>query len=423
MIDNNAFEYCERLTSIYFPKIVKIGGDGLWVPFYGCDSLKHVHFTASLENMMEGDFANCRSLENITVDPDNKEFKSIDGVLYIKDDETATKDDCGRSDKTCKMRLIRYPEAKPQPQHGCFANLYGGFSFTECNYMDMDKSKKGVTAKLPKVVSKETGSKSPVLSGYKELDKLIGGFYPGSITMIAGINADVETNFSLNITRNVAIEEGINVLFFSIKECPWDFWDRLQAMEAQKDFKILKVTKEVNWSDIKKLCLAFHRLEDAGIVFEYSNSYPSADDVRDKCMNFFNEHKGERSFIVFDDLRVEKFAYIDENGNQITSPSYVECLNLVGIATEFNVPLIVISEEFHSAGNEYSVNDILNSDSPEDYDVFDQMIFLKNDSTNPASDEKKDEEMEVNVFKNKNGATGTFKLMKHIDYFKFEEVC
>ena len=54
------------------------------VYFYGCSSLKKLHLPKNVE-LKRSDFLNgCTSLEEITVDSENSDFKSIDGNLYNK---------------------------------------------------------------------------------------------------------------------------------------------------------------------------------------------------------------------------------------------------------------------------------------------------------------------------------------------------
>jgi len=67
--------------------------------FYGCESLETITLPSSIEyidTITSSVFGECYALKSINVDPNNKIFKSIDGVLYSKD---------GKS-------LIRYPSNK-----------------------------------------------------------------------------------------------------------------------------------------------------------------------------------------------------------------------------------------------------------------------------------------------------------------------
>ena len=53
--------------------------------FQGC-TIKTIHIPASVEEIGDTVFLNCESLEAVTVDSDSKYYKTLDGVLYTKDE-------------------------------------------------------------------------------------------------------------------------------------------------------------------------------------------------------------------------------------------------------------------------------------------------------------------------------------------------
>ena len=64
--------------------------------FFGCAQLTSIHVPAGVTSVGEKAFGNCTSLVEITVDPSNPAYTSVDGVLYTKD----------------LTVLVHYPEAK-----------------------------------------------------------------------------------------------------------------------------------------------------------------------------------------------------------------------------------------------------------------------------------------------------------------------
>ncbi|MBD5465733.1 MAG: leucine-rich repeat domain-containing protein, partial [Lachnospiraceae bacterium] len=81
-IAQNAFEnnmVVERLT---IPKTVEQIDAGA---FAGCGNLKEINIPASVTQIGSGAFANCPKLSTILVDPANKQFQCVNGVLYNKD--------------------------------------------------------------------------------------------------------------------------------------------------------------------------------------------------------------------------------------------------------------------------------------------------------------------------------------------------
>ena len=81
-IAERAFDGCSALERIVIPNGIKMIGNGA---FEGCVRLQNVTIPASVTRIGDGVFGYCESLASITVVPANKEYSSIDGVLYNKD--------------------------------------------------------------------------------------------------------------------------------------------------------------------------------------------------------------------------------------------------------------------------------------------------------------------------------------------------
>ena len=77
-----AFSKCEDITSVTIPNGVMTIGESA---FIGCSSLVSVKLPASVKNISVWSFADCTSLTSVTVDTDNADFSSDDGILYSKD--------------------------------------------------------------------------------------------------------------------------------------------------------------------------------------------------------------------------------------------------------------------------------------------------------------------------------------------------
>ena len=91
-IGARAFCWCERLTSITMPGVISIGADA----FCWCESLTDVALPKSVSSIAGNVFTYCYNLERISVDKENENYISADGVLF---------------DKNCTT-LITYPTAK-----------------------------------------------------------------------------------------------------------------------------------------------------------------------------------------------------------------------------------------------------------------------------------------------------------------------
>lgn len=80
-IGNHAFNNCDGITSIIVPDNVKNLGTGA---FSQCSSLKTAYIGKNASNLYWGTFNGCSSLVSITVDNDNANYSSENGVLFNK---------------------------------------------------------------------------------------------------------------------------------------------------------------------------------------------------------------------------------------------------------------------------------------------------------------------------------------------------
>ena len=91
IIKSCAFFSCSSLTEIAIPGTLTGIGESA---FYGCSALAEITIPKTVASIEEGAFGKCSSLEKINVDENNKNYISIDNVLYSKD----------------MKKLILYPE-------------------------------------------------------------------------------------------------------------------------------------------------------------------------------------------------------------------------------------------------------------------------------------------------------------------------
>lgn len=81
-IDDFAFEECCSLVSIKIPdSVVSIGRYAFW----GCVNLEYAQIPKSVISIDAGVFAHCLRLQEAVVDPENKHYCTVDGVIFSKD--------------------------------------------------------------------------------------------------------------------------------------------------------------------------------------------------------------------------------------------------------------------------------------------------------------------------------------------------
>lgn len=80
----HVFSYCP-ITEIVLPEGVKRLSEG---DFYDCSSLEYIYIPASITDIGEDTFEGCEALMEIEVNPNNENYKIVDGNLYTKDGKT-----------------------------------------------------------------------------------------------------------------------------------------------------------------------------------------------------------------------------------------------------------------------------------------------------------------------------------------------
>ena len=73
------------------------------------------------------------------------------------------------------------------------------------------------TKKIQKRVMKMTSDDRRVMSGFPSLDKITGGFRPGTVNVIAGRPGVGKTTFALNMAYNAAVKYNKRVLVISLE--------------------------------------------------------------------------------------------------------------------------------------------------------------------------------------------------------------
>lgn len=97
-ISCRAFAHCDSIQSIHLPEGLTSIGIGA---FENCKALKEVFLPSTVTLIEDQPFVSCHSLERIQVAPENKYFRSRDGILFNHDCTT----------------LLRYPPKKRDSEY------------------------------------------------------------------------------------------------------------------------------------------------------------------------------------------------------------------------------------------------------------------------------------------------------------------
>lgn len=99
-INSSVFKGCKKLNNVSMTKgILEFNS----LCFAECESLKQIDIPLTVDYIEYDAFLNCTSLENINVSEHNDYYKSIDGNLYLKDENFLIQFAIGKKDKGIKL--------------------------------------------------------------------------------------------------------------------------------------------------------------------------------------------------------------------------------------------------------------------------------------------------------------------------------
>ncbi len=115
-IGKKAFAYCKALKSVTIPNSVTTIGE---FAFAYCNALTSVTIPNSVTTIGEFAFGSCKALVTISVDSENPNYESIDGVLFTKGGKT----------------IIHYPARKKEKSYSIpnSVTTIGDYAFAYCD--------------------------------------------------------------------------------------------------------------------------------------------------------------------------------------------------------------------------------------------------------------------------------------------------
>jgi replicative DNA helicase len=248
-----------------------------------------------------------------------------------------------------------------------------------------------------------------VPSGFRKLDKLLGGFQKSDLIILAARPSVGKTSLALNIAVNAAKRYGQRVAFFSLEMSNEQLVQRLLASETGIDQQRLRLgeIQEDEWLML---------MEAAGVLSEtllFVDDTPamSALELRTKARRLQAEHGLD--LVIVDYLQLMRGDVRSEN--RVQEISYIS-RSLKSLARELEVPLIALSQLSRAVETRTDhkpiLSDLRESGALEqDSDV---VMFIYREDMVKEDTERKNI-ADIIVAKHRNGPTDTVPL-----YFKKE---
>ena len=187
------------------------------------------------------------------------------------------------------------------------------------------KSIIGKTLEMIQEAVKKGGKINGVPTGFKGLDKLTLGWQPSDMIIIAARPSMGKTAFVLSMARNIAVNEGKGVAFFS-----------LEMSSTQLMMRLLVAESQLSSADVR-----------SGRLPIYIDDTPAlpVSEFRSKVRKLKAQH--DIQLVIIDYLQLMTGPK-DTKGNREQEVAYIS-RTLKAVAKELNIPIIALSQLNRSA--------------------------------------------------------------------------
>jgi len=282
--------------------------------------------------------------------------------------------------------------------------VFGLANVSKKNYRPIKDELADAWERFDKLRESDSGVRG-VPSGFKDLDFKLSGFQKSDLIILAARPSVGKTTFALDIARNVAVDQGIPVMIFSLEMSAQQLVDRMLAAQSGVDSWKLRTGKVNSDEEFAMLRDAMDTLSKAPIFIddESSNNITKMKSVARKV-------KGERELglIIVDYLQL--MVPRRESDSQVQMITEIS-RSLKGLARELDVPVIALSQlsrAVEQRGGKPRLSDLRDSGSIEqDADVV--MFIHREDKNNEDSPRKNI--AEILIEKHRNGPTGSVEMI------------
>lgn len=183
---------------------------------------------------------------------------------------------------------------------------------------------------------KKEGNVSGLHSGFHDLDNMLSGFQNSDLIILAARPAMGKTAFTLSLARNMAVDYGYSIAFFSLEMSNLQLVNRLISSETEIEGQKIK-TGKLSAFEWEQLNQKIKRLQDAKIFVDDTPGL-SVFELRAKCRRLKQKHGID--MIMIDYLQLMTAPGSQSRELEISTISR----SLKGLAKELDVPVIALSQ-------------------------------------------------------------------------------
>jgi replicative DNA helicase len=176
-------------------------------------------------------------------------------------------------------------------------------------------------------------------TGFPDLDKLLGGFQPSDLIIVAGRPSMGKTSLALSIVQNAALKHRARVAIFSLEMSGEQLVQRLISSETGIDSQRLRAGL-IDDRELEMVAKAIGDLSEAAIFVDDS-AVASPMEIRTKARRLYAELGLD--LLVIDYLQLMTGGAGVRVENRVQEISYIS-RTLKGLARELNLPVVALSQ-------------------------------------------------------------------------------
>jgi replicative DNA helicase len=253
-----------------------------------------------------------------------------------------------------------------------------------------------------------------VPTGYPELDEMTSGLQPGELVILAARPSMGKTALCLNLASNAALMGKTPVAIFSLEMSAESLVTRMLCSEARVNIQDVR-TGRLGEGNLVHLSMAAGRLFDSDVFIDDSPSLNILE-LRSKARRLKAEHN--IGLVIVDYIQMMQGVGRQENRQQEISNI---SRSFKALAKELKAPVLVLSQLSRApearGDRRPQLSDLRESGAIEqDADV---VMFIYREAYY-EKDKKDDRTAELIIAKQRNGPTGTIKLIFNQQYTRFD---
>lgn len=255
-----------------------------------------------------------------------------------------------------------------------------------------------------------------VPTGFIDLEKLVGGFQPADLIIVAGRPGTGKTSLALTIADHAARNHGLCVALFSLEMPAQQVVQRLVSGATGIESQRLR-TGEITEEELASVTRAMGELSETSIYIDDTPAIAPME-VRSKARRLHAEHTTD--LVIVDYLQLMQAGVRMEN--RVQEVSYIS-RQLKSLASELNVPVLACSQLSRAVESRVDkrplLSDLRESGSIEqDADV---VMFIYREEMY-VEDTFKPNIADIIVAKHRNGPTGQISLRFMKEQTRFENL-